>query len=410
MAEDNRRVSVHKIQKDFYMIKAEDTSIKYFEGLWEIPEGVTYNSYVLIGDEGSAVFDTVSRGFTKEFIEVLKSLIDVKDVKFVVVHHMEPDHSGALPELLKELNQAAEVLGHPLTGRLIESLYGLKPRFRPVKDGEVVKLGQHKLTFIHTPWLHWPETMLTYVEDLKYLVTCDVFGAYSIPKHVEIDVNQLPTEYEYFMRKYFANIIGYYRENVLKNLNKLKQLNLRVEAIAPSHGSILKGENVLEKALTLYESWAKAEALDSKVTVVYTSMYGYVERVVEYIVKALSENGVNVNVFKFTSYERSNVSDLLGEVLTSKLVIVASATYDADLFPLTTYILELIVKKTNAEKPLILLTVYGWGDIASNKAKELISKSKYKVVHSYGINGLVKDKDYVELNKLIKEIIELVRG
>ncbi len=411
MVEEGSKISVRKIQKDLYMIRVEDRLIKYFEGLWEIPEGVTYNSYVLIGNEGSVLFDTVGRNFSNMFIDTLRSLIDIKDIKFIITQHLEPDHSGALPELLKELNHLTEVLGHPLASKLIESLYGLKPRFRSVGDGEVIEFGEYKLMFIYVPWLHWPETILTYVGgNLNYLMTCDVFGAYSIPEYFEIDVNYLPKEYEYFMRKYFVNVIGYYRENVIKNLSKLKQLNLRIEAIAPAHGSILKGKEVLERVSNLYESWAKAEASDNKVTIVYTSMYGYVEKVIEYLVKALSERGVNTSVFKFTSYERSNVSDLLGEVLNSKMLIIASATYDADLFPLMTYILELILKKTNAEKPLVLLTVYGWGNAASNKAKELISKSKYRIVGSYGINSLVKDKDYVELNNLIKKILELVRG
>lgn len=398
-------VEIKEILKDLVVLRVFDKNIKYFESLWEIPEGVTYNSYILRTSEGSVLFDTVKHSFSEEYINALKKVVDLRDIKYVVIQHMEPDHSSSL-KALKTLSEfKAEVLGHPLTAKLIKSLLGIDVRFKPVKDDEELRIGDTTLRFLHVPWLHWPETIFTYVEKLKALMSCDAFGAYGIPPHIISDVSDLRTQYVKFMRKYFVNIIGHYRDNVIKALDKLAALNLKIDLVAPSHGAALLGSNVINEVLALYRVWAEGKSENRKLVILYTSMYGYNEEIVKRLLDIVKDDRVRVEVFKFTSYHRDNVSDFLGEVIDAKAIVLVTSTYDNSVFPITKYILELLLSKSNAEKPLYIVTTYGWNDAASREIKNMLKASKFKLLGELTVNSLLTEADIQKLSNLSKEIL-----
>lgn len=398
-------ITVHKVLKNLDLIRVADTEVKYFEAMWEIPEGITYNSYVLHTSEGAVLFDTVKSNFSREYLDALKRVVDFRDLRYVVIHHMEPDHSGSLKELVKVEGFRAEVLGHPLTFRLTKSLLGVDVKFRQVRDGEALKLGDTTLKFIHAPWLHWPETIFTYVEDVNALLTCDAFGAYSISPHVIDSVERLGAEYIWFMRKYFANIVGHYRENVVKALDKLESLRLEVDLTAPSHGSVLLSANVVGKVLELYRSWAEGRAEGNKVVILYTSMYGYVEKLVEELLRGFAGRGVRVKVYKFTSTYRDSIADFLGELLDAKVFVVATSTYDGTLFPLTRYLLNLVLSKVNVEKPTYLITTYGWSDAALREIKNMLSGSKLALKEELTVNSTPTSEDLIRLQNVVEDIL-----
>jgi flavorubredoxin len=400
-----KTVEVREVLKDLIVLRAVDRDIKYFESLWEIPEGVTYNSYVLRTSEGSILFDTVKHGFSEEYVDALRRVTDLRDIKYVVIQHMEPDHSSSLKALSNLSDFRAEVLGHPLTAKLIKSLLGIDVKFRPMRDGEVLRLDDITLKFLHTPWLHWPETIFTHIEELSALMTCDAFGAYSVPPYSISDLTLLRTDYVKYMRKYFVNIIGHYRDNVVKALDKLSTLNLKIELIAPSHGAVLSGADVIKEVLNLYRSWAEAVPKDKKVVILYTSMYGYNEEIIRKLLSAVSKDNVDVKVFRFTSHHRDNVSDFLGEVIDAKVIVIATSTYDNSVFPITKYLLEVLLGKSNAEKPVYLITTYGWNDAASRELKNILMKSKFKLSRELSVNSLLTEADLQKLNDISREIL-----
>ena len=210
------------------------------------------------------MFDTVKEQFCNEYINVIGKLVDSEKITKLIDHHIEPDHSGC--KKLLNPHPETQVIGHPMTLRLLNSLYDLRPSFRAVRDGERIGLGDVNLTFIHNPWLHWPETISTYIEEEDSLLTCDVFGGYSIPRNIS-DGEQSEKEqdiYVYFMKKYFSNVIGHYVSFVPKLLDKLEEKGIKPKIIAPSHGLIWRTPRGIEKTLGPYKCWARGKTVANK--------------------------------------------------------------------------------------------------------------------------------------------------
>lgn len=229
---------IEEISKGLHVLRMDDDQVRYFEALWRIEEGITYNAYLLIGENEVILFDTWKKTYAEDFLELLRSLVDPQDITHIVVHHMEPDHSGSLNEVLKENRFKAEVLGHPLTREMLRSFYGIEAKFKPVRDGDGIGLRDLDLKFIHTPWLHWPETIMSYLEDRGILFSGDAFGGFSIPEELFDDREETVSKYLPSVRKYISNIIGGYRNHILKNVQKLEDRGIKIRLIAPAHGLI----------------------------------------------------------------------------------------------------------------------------------------------------------------------------
>lgn len=401
---------VTEVRPGFYLLRIDDDQIKYFEGLWYIPEGITYNAYLLKTSQGYILFDAWKHVYSKQFIETLRKIVDPKEIKYLVVHHMEPDHSGSIKELL-EINPEITVLGHPMVRGMLESFYNVKPRFKPVKDNELLEIGEYKLRFIYTPWLHWPETIMTYIENLHILLSCDAFGSYSITDKI-YDTELSPEEHEKYMfytRKYIATVIGHYAEWVEKALKKIESLNINIEIIAPSHGLLWKNPGTVIK---YYHLWSKGTSVSGvkKIVVIYSSMYGFVDKAVAEAIKVLEEKKAFYKVYRFLDSYRDKYSDLLADLLNASAMIIGTATYEASIFPLMRYLLDLIIEKIPKNKKALIITNYGWGGAAGKKIKELLSNSGFEVVdvvefragqiHKY------RDKIIEATNKLLEAIGE----
>ncbi|MEM1750539.1 MAG: FprA family A-type flavoprotein [Desulfurococcaceae archaeon] len=365
-----------KISKDLYMIRASDLNTAFFESLWEIPEGITYNSYVLTVNEGAVLFDTVKNTMVDEYIRALSELVDPRDVKYLVVHHMEPDHSGCVKKI-SELGEPI-VLGHSLAGKMLKSFYGFSGKFSPVKDGEELKVGEYTLKFIYTPWLHWPETMVTYVDEMTTLLSCDIFGSYGVFSATYYD--ELPeferVKYKWFMKKYFATVIGFYRDWAIKNLSKLSSLAINPFTVLPAHGLAWRDRYVNE-VVELYKKWSSGKAEKGKVVIAYLSMYGFIKRAVMDFAAELEKRGIKTSIHEFTDTKRSNISDLIGDIYDSEIVVLATSTYDADAFPLTKYITHLISRKIPREKKVLVLAGYGWSPRAGLEIKNILTQAGF---------------------------------
>ncbi len=396
---------VKEVIKDLYILRLDDDDVKYFEALWYIPEGITYNSYVYLGSNVRLLFDTWKIGYDQLFIETLRDIVDPRDIDYIIVHHMEPDHSGALSSIIK-INSKIKVLGHPLAKGMLNSFYGIKDlAFRPVKDLEELIVDDIRLKFIYTPWLHWPETIMSYLYNLKTLFTGDVFGAFSIPS--SLFGENLSKSYIDSMRKYFVNVIGYYRQHVEKNINKILGLGLDIKLVAPLHGAVWRN---IREVSDYYIRWSLGKGVENKVTVVYSSMYGFVEKAIFLIVDLLRSKGVNVNIHKITDRSRSELSDILGDIIDSSAIILGAATYEAGIFPYMEFIINQIVKKANSRKPVIIVSSYGWGGIAGRLIQNILSKSKFDIIDVIEYKGLLNSSIRVKIERSVEKLLKIVES
>ncbi len=368
---------VAKIARNFYVLRVNDGRVKYFEGIWEIPEGITYNAYLLTLPDKTILFDGWKKDYSDEFIEAIKSTVDINDIDIIVLHHIEPDHTGSIPVLLSKMNRQAKIYAHPLARSMLSSFYSLnlKTMFLPAKDGEILDLGDEKITFIHTPWLHWPETIISYLKKYNTLITCDVFGGYSIPRGFfddELDERSIQ-EYLYYARKYMVTVIGNYRNHIIPALNKIASLGIKPSVIAPGHGLIWRKHP--EKIIKAYKDFAENKYDDKKITMIYTSMYGFTDRVMNQINKYLIENKYFVTIHKFTDKDKPFISEILVDADTSKALIIGISNYEASVHPHMEHVLDILVKKIKAPKPVLVVTIYGWGDAAKTLAKKKLERT-----------------------------------
>jgi len=381
----------------FKLLRLDDDEIRYFESLWLIPEGITYNAYLLPTREGWALFDAWKVGYGKEFIEALSSVVEPSKIRYLVIHHMEPDHSGTVKALLEE-NPGIEVLGHPMTKSMLESFYGLTPKFRVVRDGEELRVGEYTLKFIYAPWLHWPETIFTYVKEARALLTCDAFGAYSIPSKVfddELGEEELE-RYRFWTRKYMATVIGHYLPFVGKAIKKVKDLGLDIGMILPSHGLVWRRPSEIIK---YYERWSAGESVSGvkKVVVVYGSMYGFVEAAVKEAIKSLQGEGVLHVTYRFVDDHRDEMSDLMGDLINASGIILGTATYEAGIHPLMKFVVDLMIEKIPKNKSVLIITNYGWGGVAGKLLKKTLEGAGYRVhsVIEFRAGHLEKNKEAI---------------
>ncbi len=393
-------IQVHAIDDNLFLIRVNDRKTRYFEGLWEIPEGVTYNAYVLKTDEGAVLFDTVKADYAEDYLQALFDLVEPKAIRHLVIHHMEPDHSGALPALFDALPHSVEVWGHPFTKRLLDGLYGLKPNFHPVKDGTTLDVGGHRLVFYQTPWLHWPETMVTHMPERAYLLTGDIFGGFGIPASI-VDEPEVVAEMLPFARKYFATVVGHYKEYVGKNFAKLASLDIRT--IMPAHGLVWQHDPA--RIYNAYQNWALGVPNPKKVVVAYTSMYGYVEGAIRVAIDALKAQGMEVEVFRWVDTYHDRISDFIGTLPDAQAVVLGTATYEADMYPLMRHLVEEMLHKVAYAKPVLVLSAHGWAGAVGRVVKQLFAESPYRLVDVIEFRGHLPAKDKEAIQEGIHRLV-----
>ena len=229
------------LTSDVQWVGVNDAETERFEALWAIPEGVSYNSYLIIGSEKTALIDSVPKRYEAEHLEQISRLVDPSSIDYLVLNHMEPDHTGAAPQIL-ELSPNAQVVLTPIALNLLKHFYHIQPQTMLVKgDDSSINLGDKTVRFFLTPWLHWPETMSTYLTDQKILFSCDAFGAFKRLPDGSIMEADIKNIYEYMRvasKKYFAGVFSEKREWVLKALHKFGDLGIEPKMVAPSHGPL----------------------------------------------------------------------------------------------------------------------------------------------------------------------------
>ncbi|NPA97620.1 MAG: FprA family A-type flavoprotein [Crenarchaeota archaeon] len=392
------RIHVDLVSRDLYILRVDDSETKFFEALWEIPEGITYNAYLLTTSEGAILFDTWKAKYSEELVESIRRVVDPRDIVYVVVHHMEQDHSGSLPRVLQAADASSvTVVGHPMVKDMVSSFYGIDlPRFKPIKDGDSLELGGYRIRFLHTPWLHWPETTMSFIENLGALLSCDAFGAYSVPKTLFDD--GVGESYMRFVRKYVATVIGYYIRFVARNIEKISSLGLDIRIVAPSHGVVWRANP--RKIIDYYYRLSKGQLVDErKVTLIYSSMYGAIASFMKMLYLKLRSKGFDVHLYAFTDSSRAALADAIGDAIDSALIVVGVPTYEAGMFPLMKLVLELLAKKIRLGNRIAVVTCYGWGS-PRRAIEEVLKGSSLQLLKIVEFRGRASAEHVEEVARL----------
>lgn len=361
------------IKDDLYYIGVNDRTKALFENLWPLPKGVSYNSYLLI-DEKTAIFDTVDICYSDIFLQKLETALDGKQLDYVIINHMEPDHSGSL-NLLKTKYPNIEIVGNKRTADMIEGFYGITEGIKVIGDGEELSLGKHKLQFYLTPMVHWPETMMTYDKTDKIIFSGDAFGTFGTLDGGITDRQLHPERYYDEMVRYYSNVVGKFGSPVQKALEKLK--HLPINYICSTHGPTWTIPEHIEKVVSIYDKLSKYEG-DEGVVIVYGSMYGNTEQMAETIAYELAMQGIK-EVILHNSSKRDH-SYILRDIFKYKGLIVGSPTYNNKLFPEVSAILSKIEERDMKNRYFSYFGSYTWAGAAIKRISEFAEKTNFDII------------------------------
>lgn len=340
------------LREDIFWVGANDRYTTLFEGLWPLPYGVCYNSYVIL-DEKTALMDTVKAQSEQDFLEKVRGLIkDGRKLDYLIVNHMEPDHSGAI-KAMRSIWPELTIVGNEKTARFLESFYGITDGVQIIKDGDTLSLGKHKLQFHLIPMVHWPETMVTYDTTDKILFSADAFGGFGAMTGGIFDDELDLDFYEDEILRYFSNIVGKYSMMVQKAIGKLGGLDIGM--IAPTHGPIWRTNpsHIIEK----YDRWSRHEA-EEGVALIYGSMYGNTEKMMEAVARGLSEE--DVSRVRIHNVSTTHLSFLIRDAWRYKGLILGGPTYDTGLFPPMQFLIDMLQRKMLKNRTLGLFGSYTW--------------------------------------------------
>lgn len=371
-----------EIKPDVYWIGVNDRTTDLFEGLWPITkEGVSYNSY-LIDDEKKAIIDLTKSLKGDEFLAQIDEVTDISKIDYIVVNHMEPDHSGFL-RTFRRIAPRATILGSAKTKDMLESFFSIKDNVRVVNDGDTLSLGKRTLKFFSTPFLHWPETMMTYEVSHKILFSCDAFGSYGAIRGAIFDDECENFDfYQTEALRYYVNIVANYSTRVLGAIEKLA--DIPVEIIAPSHGLIWRKN--ISLIVNLYKKWAEYASGDTEpgISLIYGSMYGNTEVMMNAVAQGISRAGVPLEIFDAS---RTHVSYILPSLWKKRGVMIGASTYEVSLFPPVAEVLNMAAHKHIRNKKAAFFGSYGWSGGALRGLKRIIEPLKWDLMDTLEFVG-----------------------
>jgi len=382
-----------ELRPGIYSVGAIDWDRRLFDELIPLPHGTSYNAYLIKGSEKTALLDTVDPTKEHELLANLEKL-EVKNIDYVVSHHAEQDHSGTIPTILKNYPKVKVVTNPKCKSMLIDLLLIPDDKFITVSDGETVSLGNKTLEFIYTPWVHWPETMSTFLKEDKILFSCDFFGSHLATS--DLFVTEKPRAYE-LAKRYYAEIMMPFRTAIKKNLEKIK--NYDIKMIAPSHGPVY---NDPEFILDAYRDWI-SDQVKNEVIVAYVSMHGSTKRMVDYFVNALMEKGITVKPFNLTT---TDIGELAMALVDAATIVIASPTVIVGPHPHAVYAAYL----ANALRPKLkfasLIGSYGWGGKMVEQITGSLTNLNVEILDPVVIKGHPKEEDFKSLSRLTDEILK----
>ena len=383
-----------EIRPGIFWVGALDWDRRLFDALLPLPQGTSYNSYLIQGEEKTALIDAVDETGTDVLLDNLRSLA-VERLDYIIVQHAEQDHSGGLKRLLAEYPQAS-VLGSARSLELLAQ-FGLMDagKGQEAKDGESIPLGGRSLQFISAPWVHWPDTMFTYIPEERMLFTCDFLGSHLASSHLfasdEADL-YLPA------KKYYAGIMMPFRSSVKRHLERIEKLD--VDIIAPSHGPVLDRPGLI---LDAYRDWA-SDRVKNEVVLAYVSMHGSTRIMADYLGEALISRGIAVRRFDLTDYD---LGDLAQSLVDAATIVIGTPTILAGAHPLALYAATLANALRPKTRYASVIGSFGWGGKMLEQITESLSSLKVQFLDPVVARGRPKEDDFAALDRLADEIAAL---
>ena len=350
------------ITNDIRYIGVNDHDIDLFEGQYIVPEGMAYNSYVII-DEKIAVMDTVSADFGEEWLANLENVLAGRKPDYLIIHHMEPDHSANIDKFISAYPEAA-VVGNAKTFEMIDQFFGsgLCKNKLAVKNGEMLSLGRHELTFLFAPMVHWPEVMMSYDGAYKALFSADAFGKFGA-----LDCQD--KEWDCEARRYYMGIVGKYGMQVQAVLKKAAALDIKM--ICPLHGPVLTGD--LSHYMSLYDIWSSYGVESDGVCIAYTSVYGNTKRAAELLAKKLEERGCKAAI---SDLARCDMAEAVEDAFRYGKLVLATTTYNADIFPFMRQFIDHLTERNYQNRTLGFIENGTWAPAAAKIMKAMFEKSR----------------------------------
>ena len=350
------------ITNDIRYIGVNDHSIDLFEGLYTVPEGMAYNSYV-ITDEKVAVMDTVDSHFGEEWLSKLENALAGRKPDYLIIHHMEPDHSANIDKFVNAYPEAT-IVGNAKTFEMIDQFFGrgLCKNKLAVKNGEMLSLGRHELTFLFAPMVHWPEVMMSYDGTDKVLFSADAFGKFGA-----LDCED--KEWDCEARRYYVGIVGKYGMQVQTMLKKVATLDIKT--ICPLHGPVLTGD--LSHYTGLYDTWSSYGVESDGVCIAYTSVYGNTKKAAELLAKKLEERGCKAAI---SDLARCDMAEAVEDAFRYGKLVLATTTYNTDIFPFMRQFIDHLTERGYQNRTLGFIENGTWAPAAAKTMKAMFEKSK----------------------------------
>ncbi|MBQ3968245.1 MAG: FprA family A-type flavoprotein [Lachnospiraceae bacterium] len=379
------------ITKDIVYIGVDDNAIDLFEGQYDVPNGMCYNSYVIL-DEKIAVLDTVDKSFTDEWLEKLDKALCGRKPDYLIVHHMEPDHSGALKEAMAkypEMKIVSSAGAFPMMKAFCKSDYA--DRKVLVKEGDELSLGAHKLSFIAAPMVHWPEVIFSYDHTDKVLFSADAFGKFGT----------IGTDEEWACEaaRYYFGIVGKFGMQVQNVLKKAAALDIKT--ICPLHGPVLTGD--LSEYFTLYDMWSKYEPDKNGVAIFYTSVYGHTKRAAELLKDELEAMGCKAAL---NDLARCDMAEAVEDAFRYGRIVLATTTYNGDIFPFMKTFINTLTEHNFCNRKVGLIENGAWAPVAANIMKKMLEGAKgiEYTENSVKIKGDLTQENIDQIKALAKEM------
>ena len=390
-----------EIAKDIFYVGVNDRQKHKFENMLPLPLGVSYNAYMII-DEKTALIDTVDIAMGDLFIDKIQSQLKGRKLDYLIINHMEPDHSGSI-KLIRKYYPEMIIVGNSKTLSMVEGFYGVDNNMLEIKDEEVLSLGKHRLQFHLTPMVHWPETMMTFDLGEKVLFSGDAFGCFGTLDGAVVDSDMNIDRYWDEMTRYYANIVGKYGAAVQKALKKLTPLDF--EMICSTHGPIWK--EYVSEVIDKYDQYSRYDT-EEGVVIVYGSMYGFTELMAETVAQGLAQNGIRTIIVHNVS--KSDPSVILQDIFKYRGLIVGSPTYSNELYPEVESLLRKIEIRGVKHRIFGCFGSFTWASAAVKRLNSFVETMKWtKAEISVDEKQGLKENNYKACLELGRQVAELVK-
>ena len=390
--------NIRKITDNLIYIGCSDRKLALFESAYKVPDGVSYNSY-LLKDEKTVLFDTVDKSCDVQFFKNLEAALNGRSLDYLVIHHMEPDHAALIECVLYKYPET-KIVCTAKAEQMIRQFFDFDFNALVVKEGDALNTGKHEFQFILAPMVHWPEVMLSYDKTTKTLFSADAFGSFGAINGILYDNTNIDEQ-----RRYYTNIVGKYGMQVQMLLKKAANLN--IEMICPLHGTILK--NDVKLVVEKYNKWSLYEPEENGVLIAYSSVYGGTENVLDILAGKLADNGVsNIKMFNLSYADHSKV---LAEAFKYSHIVLGSTTYNAGIFESMQTFLHHLVSHNLQNRKFVLIENGSWAATCGGQMKAELEKLKGSefLNDNFCIKSTLKKEQIPELDNVVNTIVNSLK-